>query len=57
LKLLLLRALGLSASAFWKMQVDTCGLNELDFVDDIFIVKRMNSVCHLSGAAQESADF
>ncbi len=57
LKLLLLRVLGLTASAFWKLQVDTCGLNELDFIDNIFIVKRINSVCHLSSASQESADF
>jgi broad specificity phosphatase PhoE len=57
LKLLLLRVLGLSSSAFWKLQVDTCGLNELDFVDNVFVIKRINSVCHLSGAAQVSTDF
>jgi broad specificity phosphatase PhoE len=57
LKLLLLRAMGLSSSSFWKLQVDTCGLSELDLIDNTFIIKRINSVCHLSGAAQESADF
>jgi len=57
LKLLLLRAMGLSSSSFWKLQVDTCGLSELDFIDNTFIIKRINSVCHLADEAHESADF
>jgi len=57
LKLLLLKAMDLLSSSFWKLQVDTCGLSELDFIDNTFIIKRINSVCHLSGAAHKSADF
>jgi broad specificity phosphatase PhoE len=57
LKLLLLRALDLTPSSFWKLQVDVCGLNELDFKNKSFLIKSINSVCHLEKPKESYVDF
>ena len=57
LKLILLRALGLNCSSFWKLQVDTCSLNELDYINNIFLIKCINGVCHLKKGDDTRPDF
>ncbi len=60
LKLLLLAAVGLSSSAFWKVKQDTCCINLLEYsVAGGFIVVSLNETCHLQsyGKRHMQTDF
>jgi phosphoserine phosphatase len=47
LKLLLLAAIGLDSSAFWKVKQDTCCINCLEYsTTKGFILVRLNETCH-----------
>jgi broad specificity phosphatase PhoE len=48
LKLLLLAAVGLNSSAFWKVKQDTCCINLLEYsAAKSFIIVKLNETCHL----------
>jgi probable phosphoglycerate mutase len=50
IKLLVLFALGMSESEFWRIHVDTCGISVIDYdhIRDEFVLVRHNSISHLS---------
>jgi broad specificity phosphatase PhoE len=57
IKLLLLAALGLPTASFWRIRIDTCGINELDYVNNCFIINRINSTPHLANNKYLMPDF
>jgi broad specificity phosphatase PhoE len=57
IKLLLLEALGLSTDFFWRIHIDTCGINELEYSEIGFVIHRMNSVAHLKEDERGRGDF
>ncbi len=57
LKLILLGILGLTTSSFWKIQIDTCSINEIINENGNFIIRRLNSVAHLPSAQKQLGDF
>lgn len=48
-KLILLRALGLDSSSFWRVRQDTCCLNILTYGPEGYVLHLLNDRCHLSG--------
>lgn len=57
IKLLLLELLGLSTNSFWKIRIDTCGINEVNRTEDGFIIHRINSTVQFSGEMKIAGDF
>jgi len=57
LKLLLLGILGLPLSSFWKITLDTCSICEIDPKENEFIVRAINSRCHLATVSAHGIDF
>ncbi len=57
LKLILIGILGLTTSSFWKIRLDTCSISEVELHKSSFIIKRINSICHLTKLEGESIDF
>ncbi|MGE5592202.1 MAG: histidine phosphatase family protein [Betaproteobacteria bacterium] len=49
-KLILLRALGLASSAFWKVRQDTCCLNIVEYGPGGCVLHLLNDRCHLAGS-------
>ncbi|NIM05380.1 MAG: histidine phosphatase family protein [Armatimonadetes bacterium] len=56
-KVILCEALGLSNSAFWKIQQDVCALNAITVEDSRYVVLKMNDTCHLQGMGGDGVDF
>ncbi len=57
-KVMLLEALGLDNSAFWRIQQDVCCLNLFAAQDGKYVIYRVNDTCHLrETGAQPGADF
>lgn len=52
-RVLLLQALGLPLSAYWRIAQDPCGLSEIIITDDDLSVQRINDTAHLE--PQESS--
>jgi phosphoserine phosphatase len=48
-RVLLLFALELSLSKYWHLRQDPCGLNELVFENDSFVIRSINQTQHLAG--------
>jgi phosphoserine phosphatase len=48
-RVLLLFALELSLSRYWHLRQDPCGLNELFFDNDTFVIGSINETQHLAG--------
>jgi broad specificity phosphatase PhoE len=48
IKLLVLFALGLPESEFWRVHVDTCGIGAIDYDRGKFVLVRHNSISHLA---------
>jgi len=48
-KLILLKALGLASSAFWKIRQDTCCLNIIEHGPGGYVLRLLNDRCHLVG--------
>jgi phosphoserine phosphatase len=46
---LLLFALELPLSGYWRLRQDPCGINELLFDNGLFIIGSINQTQHLSG--------
>jgi broad specificity phosphatase PhoE len=44
---ILLHALDLPLSHYWRLEQSPCCINELDFLDDRFCVLRLNDAAHL----------
>jgi hypothetical protein len=57
LKLIILSALGLTTSSFWKIRLDTCSISEIINDNGNFIICRLNSVAHLPSTQKEPGDF
>ncbi len=57
LKLLLIGVLDLSLSAFWKIQLDTCSISTIGTGNGTFIIKKINSTCHLTEGPDFTRDF
>ncbi len=57
LKLILIGVLELPLSAFWRIQLDTCSLNTFEMRGGTFVIKKINSTCHLSEGLDYSHDF
>jgi broad specificity phosphatase PhoE len=57
LKLILIGSLELPLSSFWKIQLDTCSISVLDLNESGFIVRVINSTCHLTDHNLKGADF
>ncbi|MCK4803473.1 MAG: histidine phosphatase family protein [Spirochaetes bacterium] len=57
LKLILLGVLELSPSSFWKIQIDTCSISEVEFTDNGYLVRRLNSTCHFEDQGSLNYDF
>jgi broad specificity phosphatase PhoE len=57
IKLLMLETFGLSTDFFWRIRIDTCGINELEYSQIGFIIHRMNSVGHLKEEGKGRGDF
>jgi phosphoserine phosphatase len=60
LKLLLLSAIGLNSSDFWKIKQDTCCINLLEYSSaKNFIIVKLNETCHLQpyGKGLKQIDF
>jgi phosphoserine phosphatase len=47
-RILLLFALELPLSKYWHLRQDPCGLNELFFADDAFVIRSINQTQHLA---------
>ena len=47
-RVLLLFALELPLSKYWHLRQDPCGLNELFFADDAFVIRSINQTQHLA---------
>ena len=58
-KVIMCAVLGLSNSAFWKIQQDNCAYNIIEFSDDDSIVVLMNDTCHMrvAGISPKLGDF
>ena len=48
-RVLLLFALELPLSRYWHLRQDPCGLNELSFENDAFVIRSINQTQHLAG--------
>ena len=48
-RVLLLFALDLPLSKYWHLRQDPCGLNELFFENDTFVIRSINQIQHLAG--------
>jgi phosphoserine phosphatase len=48
-RVLLLFALDLTLSKYWSLHQDPCGLNELFFENDTFVIRSINQTQHLAG--------
>jgi probable phosphoglycerate mutase len=48
-RVLLLEALGLPLSRYWRLRQDPCGLSALSFGNDGFVVRSLNETQHLAG--------
>jgi phosphoserine phosphatase len=46
-RVLLLQALGLPLSAYWRIAQDPCGISEIVLADDFVSVQRVNDTAHL----------
>jgi broad specificity phosphatase PhoE len=46
-RVILLHALDLSLSHYWRLKQDTCAINELDFADGTFTVRTINDTWHM----------
>jgi phosphoserine phosphatase len=46
-RVILLYALGLPLSAYWHLAPNPCCINELDYLDERFVIRRMNDTAHL----------
>jgi broad specificity phosphatase PhoE len=57
LKLLLIGILGLSLSAFWKIALDTCSICGVEPRGGGFIIRGINSRCHLTDSFEYGIDF
>lgn len=57
LKLLLLDLLDMPTDSFWRFRIDTCGVSELELVEGLLVVHRINSVGHLAEDAGKTGDF
>ncbi len=57
LKLLLIGVLDLPLSAFWKIQLDTCSISTVGTGDGTFVIKKINSTCHLTEGLDFTRDF
>lgn len=47
-RVMLLHALGLPLSRYWRLGQDPCAINEIDFTEGSFIVRSLNETLHLS---------
>ena len=58
-KVIMCAVLGLSNSAFWKIQQDNCAYNIIEFSIDNTIVVLMNDTCHMraAGISPKLGDF
>jgi len=57
LKLVLIGVLQLPLSAFWRIQLDTCSISTIGKSNDMLIIKKINSTCHLSEDLDFARDF
>jgi phosphoserine phosphatase len=48
-RVLLLEALELPLSRYWRLRQDPCGISTLSFADDAFVVRSLNETRHLAG--------
>jgi probable phosphoglycerate mutase len=46
-RVILLHALRLPLSCYWRLGQRPCAINEMDFLEDSFIVQSMNETCYL----------
>lgn len=46
-RVILLHALELPLSRYWRLGQAPCAINEIDFADDVFTVRSINGTCHL----------
>jgi broad specificity phosphatase PhoE len=57
LKLILIGSLELPLSSFWKFQLDTCSISIMNLEEGGFIVRAINSICHLTDQNLKIIDF
>ena len=55
-RVLLLQALGLPLSAYWRIVQDPCGLSEIVMTDGLVSVQRINDTAHLEGQENSVTD-
>jgi probable phosphoglycerate mutase len=46
-RVILLHALDMSLSRYWCLKQDPCAINEMNFADDMFIIRTINETWHL----------
>lgn len=55
-RVLLLQALELPLSHYWRLAQDTCGINELNFSNGRFSIRSLNETCHLKTTQTTQTD-
>ncbi len=46
-RVILLHALDMPLSRYWRLKQDPCAIDEMDFVDNMFTIRTINETWHL----------